>query len=204
MKTKLYQSITPGMFIVVLAILIAACSKDGVKDKDFILKENVVTSEAQVQNPAAGKRAEAAQNKLLADIRKATAKYQNIEAAFADGYEVGSGCVSVEGLGGMGYHIVNFDLFGADFDPLQPQALLYEPNDDGDMNLVGVEYVIFSELWDLENDELPMLGIVPFEDHTVVVPGEGLPFPNYQLHVWIWKGNPLGMYFPFNPNVICP
>jgi hypothetical protein len=69
-----------------------------------------------------------------------------------------------------------------------------------------------------------MLGEVEFDDHremTVVVdengdpvldengdPVEvnakgGPPFPHYQLHVWVWKNNPNGMYFPFNPKVRC-
>jgi len=66
------------------------------------------------------------------------------------------------------------------------------------------------------NDAPPMLGEVEFDDHREmkVVEDEngdpvevnakgGPPFPHYQLHVWVWKNNPNGMYFPFNPKVQC-
>ena len=29
------------------------------------------------------------------------------------------------------------------------------------------------------------------------------PFPNYELHVWVWKENPNGMYATTNPKVNC-
>jgi hypothetical protein len=58
----------------------------------------------------------------------------------------------------------------------------------------------------------PMLGQIPFDDHRELIEIEpdkfvnakgGPAFPHYQLHVWVWKNNPNGMYTPFNPNVSC-
>jgi hypothetical protein len=31
----------------------------------------------------------------------------------------------------------------------------------------------------------------------------GLP-PFYELHAWIWKHNPRGMFDDWNPRVVCP
>jgi hypothetical protein len=29
------------------------------------------------------------------------------------------------------------------------------------------------------------------------------PFPTYELHVWVWKHNPNGMYATTNPTMSC-
>jgi hypothetical protein len=134
--------------------------------------------------------------KMLADLRAATSKYHRIEAAMADGYEQGSPCVSSP-AGGMGYHYVNENILDGDFDPTMPEALLYEMDKNGKMKLVGVEFVIMA---DLENDDLLYFGNQEFDIAYDPVP---LPFDNYQLHVWIWKNNPAGIFTKFNPNVKC-
>lgn len=170
------------------------------------------------------------QNRLLAQIRQATVKYQKFETAVNDGYMLDH-CVQHPELGGMGHHAANMGLIMSEFDPLTPEVLLYEPMPNGKLKLVGVEYIIPSTpLFGDEVDTLdpPMLGDVPFDNHRrgqmVPVLDEhgnevldennepvlrfqpdkgGPPLPHYQLHVWIWKANPSGMYFPFNPNVSC-
>ncbi len=137
--------------------------------------------------------------KMLADLRAATAKYHNIEVAIADGYEQGSPCVSSED-GGMGYHFVNFDNVDGTFDPTMPEALLYEEHKNGQMKLVGVEFIIVKVPWDLENDMIPYFGMQVFDEAFAPIP---LPFDNYQLHAWIWKNNPSGIFAKYNPNVMC-
>ena len=52
----------------------------------------------------------------------------------------GEPCVSAP-PGTMGIHAVNFALAGdLDIDAARPEILLYLPTDDGDLELIGVEY----------------------------------------------------------------
>ncbi|MEN2283222.1 hypothetical protein AAGF08_13845 [Algoriphagus sp. SE2] len=137
--------------------------------------------------------------KMLANLRAATAKYHRIEAAMEDGYAQGSECVSSP-AGGMGYHYVNFAAVDGEYDPTMPEALLYEMSKNGQMKLVGVEFIIVKDAWGAENAMIPYFGMQEFD--TAFEP-EPLPFDNYQLHVWVWKHNPNGMFTMFNPNVNC-
>jgi hypothetical protein len=40
----------------------------------------------------------------------------------------------------------------------------------------------------------------PMEGHEPLIPKE---YVHYDLHVWLFKDNPLGMFAPTNPNVRC-
>lgn len=152
------------------------------------------------------------QNKLLASIRAATAKYHRLSVAEADGYVFNPHCVEAPDLGGMGHHAADMDKIIPFVNPIEPGVLVYEPMKNGGYKLVAVEYLVPSEPWDANNDGPPMLGEIPFDDHRELIEIEpnvfvnakgGPPFPHYQLHVWLWSNNPMGMYFPFNPNVSC-
>ncbi|MFW5822269.1 MAG: hypothetical protein ACOCU7_02670 [Tangfeifania sp.] len=168
-------------FGVILSVfIIAACSTEQLDD---LQAEDVEL-----------KKASATQNQLLADIKRTTAKYHRVEVAIEDGYIESSHCVYNEELGaGMGYHFVKESLVDPSFDPLQPEALLYEQDENGKFNLVGVEYIVIDV-----DQEHPYFGTHPFD-----VGGTPIPVDHYSLHVWVWKNNPNGMYFPFNPNVRC-
>jgi hypothetical protein len=151
------------------------------------------------------------QNRILAVIKQATAKYHQLEAAEAAGYSLDPHCVEVPGLGGMGQHAAKLSLVDATVDPSHPEVLLYEPGQNGQYKLVGVEFIVAAAPWDYENEGPPMLGNVAFDDHREMIEIDGKlvnakggpPFPHYQLHVWVWKNNPRGMYFPLNPSVSC-
>ncbi|MEB2780932.1 hypothetical protein U3A58_11055 [Algoriphagus sp. C2-6-M1] len=137
--------------------------------------------------------------KMLAALRGATAKYHDLEDAMADGYEQGSDCVASPD-GAMGYHFVNFAIVDGIYNPSMPEALLYEMDKNGQMKLVAVEFIIKKEPWDLENDMIPYFGMQVFDEAFAPIP---LPFDNYQLHTWIWKNNPSGIFTKFNPKVSC-
>jgi hypothetical protein len=137
------------------------------------------------------------QNVVNATIRRATARYQRIAAALEDGYAPVSECVP-----GMGVHYLREDDVDGIVDPARPEVLVYEPQKNGRPNLVAVEFIVPAEAWDPFNTGPPLLGSHPFDDHRP--PGSGgPPFPHYQLHAWVWKHNPAGIYTPFNPNVTC-
>ncbi len=141
--------------------------------------------------------------KGLTQVRQATTKYHDEGKAIADGYVRTDHCVSVPGLGGMGYHYVNPALIGdPSIDPLKPEVLLYAPTDNGERKLVAVEYLAFDADGDLStDDDRPKLFGVPFngpmEGHE-----PGMPV-HYDLHAWIFQGNPDGVFADFNPKVRC-
>lgn len=190
MKTSIKKSMFLAVMIMIPVFFIASCSKDKMDELKPISAEKVDVIDDAIDL----KQGNASQNQLLAQIRRATAKYQRVEVAIADGYVEASHCVYNEELGaGMGYHFVNQPLVGPFFDPLKPQALLYERGKNGKFKLVGVEYIVI----DIGQDH-PHLGDQPFD-----VGGTPIPVPHYSLHVWVWKANPLGMYFPYNSLVSC-
>jgi hypothetical protein len=136
-------------------------------------------------------------------VRRATAKYRNVDRATDAGYVQFFGCVHEPLNGAMGMHFVNATLVGdtvIDID--QPEALMYEMRPNGTQQLVGVEYIVFQEAWDAANTEPPQLFDQPL--NLVATPNRyGIP-AFYELHAWAWKANPNGDHQDWNPKVLCP
>ena len=88
----------------------------------------------------------------LAQVRRVTARFHDLDAALDAGYELGwvngsgnriiTGCVAHPTAGAMGYHYFNAELM-ADLttDVLNPEVLVYAPGPDGQRQLVAVEWV---------------------------------------------------------------
>jgi len=137
--------------------------------------------------------------KGLAQVRQATAPYHEVSNAIDDGYVPTEDCVELPGVGGMGFHYVNPEFFLNDpsVDPLKPEALLYAPKKNGEVKLVAVEYIVVAA----DVSDTPSLFGEPFDGP---MPGhvEGMPV-HYDLHAWIWKSNPSGVFAEFNPKVSC-
>jgi hypothetical protein len=135
----------------------------------------------------------------LAEVRAATERFQQTEAAQAAGWDLVPDldhCFDNPGTGAMGYHYINTDLLDTELDPLQPEAMVYEPLPDGQMKLGAVEYVVPAAAWDeAGNGELPM----PHDRHFHLNEDLGV----YVLHAWIWKDNPAGLFEDWNPDVSC-
>lgn len=139
--------------------------------------------------------------KDLAAVRKATAKYHDVNLAIKDGYEPTAMCTAMPGEGGMGYHYINMGLVIQDGVELtKPEVLLYADSDEG-LKLIGVEYFVPLPSMAPLNPAPALFG----RDFDGPMPGhdENMP-PHYDLHVWAWQANPLGIFAPFNPNVTCP
>lgn len=141
--------------------------------------------------------------KGLAEVRAATTAFHDLAAAEAAGYESFYMCTDNEGVGTMGQHYVNFGLLaGSAIDPLRPESLVYEPRKHGGYKLVAVEWIVFKADWDASHAGPPVLFGQEFA--TVSVPNRyGVPAPFYELHAWIWKHNPRGMFDDWNPKATC-
>ena len=134
----------------------------------------------------------------LAAVRQATVQYHDVDRAIADGYAPTPVCVP-----GMGYHYVNSALFGAPLNPLKPAALIYAPSGNGRLKLVGVEYFVVDADQDpaTHNAVRPELFGKSFDGP---MPGHGPGMPvHYDLHAYIWQGNPAGVLSTFNDNIEC-
>ncbi len=178
----------------------------------------VLATSATIAMAAPGGVTDSGALKDLAAARKATAKYHNMDAAIADGYGISpfAPCVSSP-AGGMGFHYGNSGLVGDGTVNLQtPETLLYIPTDNGGRRLVGVEYHMDAlvdtgsgpELWFGETPPDPNDWVTTAPSlfgQTFDGPMEGHgPSPwHYDLHVWLWQGNPSGIFADFNPNVNC-
>lgn len=141
----------------------------------------------------------------IADIRDATARYHDLDAALADGYVLFYRCTEQPGVGTMGQHFANLDLVVGDpgIDPLRPEVLVYEPKLNGDgYRLVAVEYVTIQALWESANGAA--IPTVLDQELSLVGAGNryGMP-PFFERHVWLWSPNPNGMFSDWNPNVSC-
>lgn len=141
----------------------------------------------------------------VADVRAATAKYHDLEAALADGYIQFYVCTEEPGVGTMGQHYANLDLVVGDpaIDPLRPEVLVYEPKRNGDgYRLVAVEYVTIQELWVGANGSA--VPTVLGRELSLTAAGNRYGMPAfYQRHAWLWEPNPDGLFADWNPNVTC-
>ena len=147
----------------------------------------------------------------LQSVRKQLDKYNDPIAAVHDGFYSSVGCISypngaVDGSmkypkGAMGVHFINMGNVGPKLDPAKPQVLIYEPAGDK-LKLVAAEWFMPTELAGGSAPSIfgQTLG-GPMEGHQPIMPPE---LHHYDLHVWLWKTNPEGVFSPTNPAVKCP
>ena len=145
--------------------------------------------------PGAPTKAGAAGEIDMAAIRAATSRFHQVEVAMEAGYETFLDCFYRPGVGGMGYHYVNFDLLDLELDPTTREAMVYPPGPDGQLQLGAVEYLVPIALWDQQYSGPPVLFGQTFDRN------ESLGV--YALHAWVWKNNPSGMFAGYNPTVSC-
>lgn len=146
----------------------------------------------------------------LAEVRRATARFHRVEAALEAGYELGwvngsgdriiTGCIAHPTAGAMGYHYFHPDLMADhEVNPQEPEALVYAPGPNGQLQLAAVEWVALGPDSNPPGVEEPP-SVLGMEMH-ILVPPPGPAF--YLLHAWVWKNNPSGMFEDWNPNVSC-
>jgi hypothetical protein len=147
----------------------------------------------------------------LQSVRKLLDKYNDPVVAVHDGFYSTLGCISYPNGGGegsmkyppgaMGVHFINMGNVGPALDPAKPQVLIYEPEGDK-LRLVAAEWFVPVEVAGGKTPSIlgQELG-GPMEGHKPLMP-DGLH--HYDLHVWLWKNNPGGVFSPTNPAVNCP
>jgi hypothetical protein len=154
-----------------------------------------------------------ASSALSPELQRAKAaldKYRDPVVAVHDGYFSTLGCVEYleggrEGTmqykpGGMGVHFLNLQLIGPVLDPVKPQILIYEP--DGDkLRLVAAEWFLPVEATKGRPTIFGRELEGPMEGHHPLMP---TALHHYDLHVWLWKDNPAGIFSPTNPALKCP
>jgi hypothetical protein len=142
-------------------------------------------------------------------LRKSLEKYQDYKVAVRDLYLSTVGCVHYSGekiaghmeyaKGAMGVHFVNLTIKGPP-DPMKPNVLIYEPVGKK-LKLVAVEWLV--PLTPDTKQAPSLFGqtfMGPMEGHEPLIPKE---FVHYDLHAWLFKDNPLGMFAATNPKVNC-
>jgi hypothetical protein len=135
-------------------------------------------------------------NKDLATLRRVTASFHNFEKAQAAGWGTQiTGCmVDPDGAGGMGFHYGNTSLFNGTVRVDEPELLLYEPESNGQLRLVAVEYII-PYTFVPRNAAAPELFGKKFKQNDT--------FQLWGLHAWVWKDNPVDIFASWNPSVNC-
>lgn len=171
-----------------------------------------------------------AEEPSLEELRQITSRFRDVNVALAEGYvrDPLDLCDTAEmmgrpaELGAMGIHFFRPDLLGLyDEDPSgrvngngthtdfrRPSILIYEPQEDGSLELVAVENLVFDKAWrDAGHEDWPTyLGVSYIgmaDDPATEVDEAHLFQPHHDLHVWVHRENPNGMFAPFNPTVKC-
>ena len=130
----------------------------------------------------------------IARLRNLTAPFHDFETAANAGWGTRlTPCFSHPDLGGMGYHYGNPALIDGRVDVLEPELLLYEPQKNGRLRLVAVEYIVPFTAWTAA--EPPQLLGRSFHRNEA--------FGLWVLHVWHFRHNPSGIFADWNPNVSC-
>jgi hypothetical protein len=138
------------------------------------------------------------------------AKYADPFVAIKDGYFSTLACIdfpkgAMDGSveyppGAMGVHFLNPANIGPNLDPAKPQVLLYEQSGDK-LVLTGAEWFVPVQA---AGGKAPVIFgqtlIGPMDGHEPIMPAS---LRHYDLHVWLWKDNPKGMFTSTNSAVKC-
>ena len=170
-----------------VATLVAALVLGACTDRAPLAPESAAARLAAADRPVAAA-GSAELQRALAELRRASAKYHDVEAAKADGYTL-LGC---EGEG-VGVIYVNGPLIDATIDPSAPEALVYTQSPSGRLRLAGVELVVPTAASPVPNAPTFFGHAFQLEDELDV----------WGLHVWLWVDNPDGMFEELNPRVSC-
>jgi len=135
-------------------------------------------------------------NSQLAALRRVTASFHDFENGKAAGWstQITPCMTDPGGAGGMGFHYGKTSLIDGTASVETPQLLLYEPEKNGSLRLVAVEYII-PYSFHARSAAPPVLFGQPFQQVDA--------FQLWGLHAWVWRDNPSGIFASWNPRVNC-
>lgn len=125
--------------------------------------------------------------KQLEKARRATARYQDVKNAIADGYKD----IDVV-LPNMGRHFLKEALLDGAFDAERPELLVYRDVPGSLLTLVALEYAV-----PLKLSTTPPAGFTGDADTWFA----DQRFQLWTLHAWVWKENPEGVFHSTNKQV---
>ena len=176
----------------------------------FAVAISLVVAPRASQGQAKMAAAPTAMSPDLDAARTALAKYGDPFVAIRDGYFSTLACIdfpagmtdgSVEyPPGAMGVHLLNPANIGPKLDPAKPQVLIYEPVGDK-LVLAGAEWFVPVQA---AGGVVPTIFgqtlAGPMDGHDPIMPTS---LRHYDLHVWLWKDNPRGMFTSTNAALKC-
>lgn len=146
----------------------------------------------------------------LQAAKAALSKYADPYVAIKDGFYSTLACIdfpkgAMHGPieyppGAMGVHFINTANIGPVLDPAKPQVLIYEPVGDK-LVLAAAEWVVPVQV--AGNTTPAIFGqklYGPMDGHEPIMPAA---LRHYDLHVWLWKENPRGVFTSTNAAVKC-
>ncbi len=146
----------------------------------------------------------------IAQLRRWSAPFHNLQKAFDANYTVNIGCIdeTVAGVDpsvarGMGYHVTRGDenIVDGRVDIFQPQFLVYAPHPNeanmskeerlGAARLAAFDYFVPGDLW--PHADPPEFFGEPFHWSD--------EFQGWMRHIYLWFNNPEGIFVDWNAKV---
>jgi hypothetical protein len=134
-----------------------------------------------------------AENPDLAALRTKFQPMQDFAQAAPMGYsEAITPCWFHKDNGGQGVHYARLP-FDSAVVMMDPEAVMYEPQQGGGQQLVGIEYIVPFDQWKSTTPPT-VLGEQLHRNEALKL---------WVLHAWLFRDNPSGMFADWNPNVSC-
>ncbi len=162
-------------------VLVTSCSKD-----DSLLESDLEIVSVKAKSETLGAQ--------LKKVKKAAMRFHSFEQAKKAGYADPYPFNPSSYVPNMGFHYINVGLIDGKFDMEKPEILLYVPNEQGKLKLVGVEYAIPQAI-----SQTPPEGFIGDDDHWHLNPN--VAGGSWTLHAWVVMDNPDGVFAEFNPDV---
>lgn len=183
---------TPTLLLAALVASLLACAPD--TSTPASPEPGGGVEVATAHGPPAHATGAAGLARELAELRRVTAPFHNFEAAKQAGYGARiTPCWYHRDLGAMGYHYGNPGLIDGTVSLLEPEILMYEPGPAGQLQLVGLEYIVPLGEWGGASPP----SLLGQEFHR----NDGLGI--FALHIWLWRSNPDGTFADWSPMVSC-
>ena len=167
--------------VLAISLLIVSCAKE---DLDQAAPLEAINARASAETLEG----------QLKRVKQASMRFHSFEQASKAGYAEDLPFNPSPYVPNMGYHYTNVGLMDGVFNLEKPEILLYVPNSQGKLKLVGVEYAVPVAL-----SPSPPEGFIGNEDVWDFNPH--VAGGAWTLHAWVVVDNPDGVFAPFNPRI---